>query len=593
MTELRLDFDENRQLALIAIDPSRGNRQWSALRRLFEERSDNALIRANTIEVPWWEFVSHRDALRFVLRTEGIALRPSDKARQLLGRARDREALFRSGGTSETGRPLEADLQSSLAAVGFDRTLMPYQARNVVEIARLLAAATFSVPGAGKTTEALAFFFYSRIADEKLLVVAPNNAFVAWEDELPLCYPQGQITRLTGGMSTVEAILRENPEFSIISYYQLPYVMNSLGAFLSRNEVCLLIDESHRMKRGERGTHGSCILTLSSLPKRKLLLSGTPMPNSPRDLVPQFRFLYPEVRTDETTVIDDIQPFFVRTTKGEIGLPPVERLRFDVEMSEPQQALYETLASDAVRLLRGLAATERIAFRSVAKIVQYMLQAASNPALLVNAPIGEHELVAAVLADGVSPKLLAAMRLTRELVARGRKVLIWSGFVRTVEHLASLLVDVGAEFVHGGVGTDDDDENVFSREAVIRRFNDPESVTRVLVANPAACSEGISLHHVCHDAIYVDRSYNAAHYLQSEDRIHRIGVTHETVTCIVLLNSPGTIDESVSRRLEAKVADMANALNDRSLAITPLPLDDETDGIDSQDIDDLREMLEL
>ena len=65
--------------------------------------------------------------------------------------------------------------------------------------------------------------------------------------------------------------------------------------------------------------------------------------------------------------------------------------------------------------------------------------------------------------------------------------------MKTVEHLAVLLTGVGAEYIHGGIGTDDDDENLESREAIIRRFNDPDSPTRVLAANPAACSEGISL----------------------------------------------------------------------------------------------------
>ena len=38
-----------------------------------------------------------------------------------------------------------------------------------------------------------------------------------------------------------------------------------------------------------------------------------------------------------------------------------------------------------------------------------------------------------------------------------------------------------------------------------------------------SASEGISLHKVCKRALYLDRTYNAAQYLQSRDRIHRIG----------------------------------------------------------------------
>ena len=57
----------------------------------------------------------------------------------------------------------------------------------------------------------------------------------------------------------------------------------------------------------------------------------------------------------------------------------------------------------------------------------------------------------------------------------------------------------------------------------IKRFHEYPNAF-VLVANPAACSESISLHTVCHHAIYLDRNYNAGQYLQSEDRVHRLGL---------------------------------------------------------------------
>lgn len=317
------------------------------------------------------------------------------------------------------------------------------------------------------------------------------------------------------------------------------------------------------------------------------------MPNGAFDLVPQFTFLYPEIRTTVETVIEDFQSCFVRTTKQELGLPPVQRILHRVEMSVTQRTLYETLASDAARLLAGLGVKDRLRFRSVGRCVQYLLQASSNPGLLATSKIGEHRVMQAALADGVSQKINEACRLARSWVREGKKVLIWSGFVKTVEHTAALLNDVGAEYIHGGVGTDEDEDNFESREAVIKRFNDPNSSSRVLVANPAACSEGISLHHVCHHAIYIDRNYNAAQYLQSEDRIHRIGLKQDVTTYITVLVSPGTIDESVNRRLIGKVEQMRDALNDPNLNVTPIPIDDLTitDGLDDADISDLRTLL--
>jgi hypothetical protein len=143
---------------------------------------------------------------------------------------------------------------------------------------------------------------------------------------------------------------------------------------------------------------------------------------------------------------------------------------------------------------------------------------------------------------------------------------------------------LGADFIHGGVDTGSEDEED-TRERKIKRFHLDEKA-KVLVANPAACSESISLHTVCHYAIYIDRNYNAAQYLQSEDRIHRLGLPKGVVTTIEILYCPDTVDESVQRRLTAKVSKMAEVLDDPSLNIEPFEPDFESDGLDQEDAED-------
>lgn len=152
------------------------------------------------------------------------------------------------------------------------------------------------------------------------------------------------------------------------------------------------------------------------------------------------------------------------------------------------------------------------------------------------------------------------------------------------------LSDLGAEFIHGGVDTTPDETVTDSREAKIRRFHD-DPKCMVLVANPAACSESISLHRVCHHAIYVDRTYNAAQYLQSEDRIHRLGLQPSDHTYITILVARSTIDESVERRLQDKVTAMGRFLDDPHLSVQPFDLSDESDGLCAEDLDDLRKLL--
>jgi hypothetical protein len=88
--------------------------------------------------------------------------------------------------------------------------------------------------------------------------------------------------------------------------------------------------------------------------------------------------------------------------------------------------------------------------------------------------------------------------------------LIWSGFVENVEVLTQMLSDLGARCIHGGVEAGSDEEEN-TRERIVKEFHDNPNMF-VLIANPAACSEGISLHSVCHHAIYLDRNYNAAQF---------------------------------------------------------------------------------
>ena len=117
----------------------------------------------------------------------------------------------------------ESDLRSKLKSLGFVRELSPEQIRNVRKIAALPAAATFSVPGAGKTTEALACFFFRAQNDERLLVIAPKNAFAAWDEQIRDCVPHlnAEFARLRWGMDNIAKVLDQDPRFMLITYQQL------------------------------------------------------------------------------------------------------------------------------------------------------------------------------------------------------------------------------------------------------------------------------------------------------------------------------------------------------------------------------------
>jgi hypothetical protein len=230
---------------------------------------------------------------------------------------------------------------------------------------------------------------------------------------------------------------------------------------------------------------------------------------------------------------------------------------------------------------RALRYRDRSAFRALGRSVMKLLQAASDPALLVgDLSLTYPKILSEVIAEGTAPKVAWACARARQLARKQKKVLIWTSFRREVEIVASRLSDLGAVYIHGGVdaGSSDDDD---SREGKIRLFHDSPDV-HVMVANPAAASEGISLHRVCQHAIYLDRTYNAAHYLQSEDRIHRLGLQANQRPTIEILTHAGTIDDSVERRLVQKTFAMARVLNDPELSIQSLDWDSEGEEYDEE-----------
>ena len=190
-----------------------------------------------------------------------------------------------------------------------------------------------------------------------------------------------------------------------------------------------------------------------------------------------------------------------------------------------------------------------------------MLMAATSPALLTVGttqyeplayqvpplPVPEgsslYELMQDLPAYEMSPKYQEVLAIVRENAAQGRKTLVWSTFIRSLNTLQRMLGQFGPAMVHGG--TPDRDEQ-------IQRFRtDPDCM--VLLSNPATLGEGISLHHECHDAVYVDRDFAAGRFLQSLDRIHRLGLEPDVRTRITVLASEGTIDEVVATRLAAKL----------------------------------------
>ena len=459
---------------------------------------------------------------------------------------------------------------------GFVRKFKPFQIRNLQKLCSLPHGANFSVPGAGKTTDAIGFYTFNRKpAESKLLVIGPLNSFPAWEEDIKACLGDNNVVmRLRGDAPEIKKLLSLGNEFQIINYESLRNneKLIAIQTFLIDNPATtLILDESHKAKAAKTF---ELLKEISLFPKYKMILTGTPMPQSPDDLNSQFSFLYPmHSINDSHEFLDAFQPFYVRTNDQDINLKKLNILTTEVIPYPGQLNFYNEYIDK--KLDDGLSIQEIFQAKTMKKAYMKLLKFFTNPSLDLDF-IGEidPEIAEQIRIEGDGAKVDAVVSRAIELIKEGEKVLIWSSFVANVEVICQRLSHFGAEYIHGGVDTEDSiDENwewedLESREAKIKRFKESPNI-KVLVANPAAAAESISLHTVCSNALYCDRTYNAAHFIQSQKRIHRLteGEDQQKNIEIFSLNVRASIDFHVDKRLAEKCHEMSRFLNESELTI--------------------------
>lgn len=139
------------------------------------------------------------------------------------------------------------------------------------------------------------------------------------------------------------------------------------------------------------------------------------------------------------------------------------------------------------------------------------------------------------------------------------KIVIWAHFIGAIKLIERKLKKEGF-YCKKIIGETPVEKTLISeeetREKIINEFVNSKSGLNILLANPAACAESISLHKTCHNAVYYDLSYNCAQYLQSLDRIHRVGGSEEYSAHYYFLHYVNTIDPDILLNLKTKALKM-------------------------------------
>jgi SNF2 family DNA or RNA helicase len=513
------------------------------------------------------------------------------------------------------------------------RKLYDFQFLSSFHLAFAQNACNFAVPGAGKTSIVYGAYSYLKSLPyenqkhvDKIMVIGPLSSFAPWEKEYKKCFGIEPISQRMSGVSIDERkqhLYSGNPaELTIISHAGVSNLETEIKDFLKNNNVMLVVDEAHRIKNPD-GVWANSILEISKEAKARVILTGTPLPNGYEDLFNLYKFIYPfkykeilnmhisnledmskndSIESDRVKkFIDNISPYFIRIKKSDLNLPKVHENLIHVDMDNHQRKIYDFIETKYIKAFEQNSSATAKDVLNKAKLIR-LRQASINPSLLmkplrdtleINDSFWDRDPSANYINydefpdDSEIVKMIyhfekiaipSKFEATRELLQddifkRDEKAIIWTIFIQNAKELQKYLISKGikSKLLIGEVPQEE-------REIIIDKFNNPNNDEfNVVIANPFSVSESISLHEGCRNAIYIERDYNCAMFLQSKDRIHRVGLKENQETNYYYLVSKDSIDSIIDKRLNLKAERMSKVIDEDIPLFTRINDSDETD----------------
>jgi SWI/SNF-related matrix-associated actin-dependent regulator 1 of chromatin subfamily A len=436
--------------------------------------------------------------------------------------------------------------------------------------------------GLGKTVSALIAYEQYRYEQKVdfLLVLSPNSLVRNWIREsntwcnnLVLRSPPESKKEKTQFLEALSENRLNSIDGLVINFESMrtEQVWPTLQAVCQQRSVFLIVDESQRIKNPLSKTFVA-LRNFGLLAKKRFLLTGTPTPRDIADIWAQMflidggkrlgtkfrewlktvaelgtkwseyavkRFIPAAV--DEVTAC--VQEVLLRRKKEDVlNLPEKVFLYRDVELTSDQQKRFD-LIKEELRVQVGKLKSGEEKTKTIESVLEEYLRAVqicSNPRLID--PTWE----------GTPAKFSELDDIVDDVCReRGEKIVIWSNYLLNINELTARYADLNAVAFSGEVSTADREKNIRAFQST-----DPNS-PKVLVAIPAAGGVGITLT-AAQTAVYIDRTWNAEHWLQSIDRIHRIG---QVGTVRILVLNGSKVDELIGYNLHRKKLQMDKLLS--------------------------------
>jgi len=336
----------------------------------------------------------------------------------------------------------------------------------------------------------------------------------------------------------------------------------------------LILDEAQHIKNPGTANAHSC---KSLKARHKMVLTGTPLENSPEDLWSIFDFLHPnllgsfaafkreyanigeseELRRD---LAARTAPFIMRRVKSAVApeLPPREDINMFCSMEPEQRKLYDSILSEGREVLAELEKSPARARKGNMQILTTLLrlrQVCCHPALVENC-FEEGKNVP-------SAKFELMQELLMEHIDSGHKVLLFSQFTSLLAIIRDYLDASGIKYSYLDGATR-------NRQEVVDEFNNSPDIPVFLLSLKAG---GTGLNLTSADTVMIyDPWWNPATELQAADRTHRIGQTRPVRSLKLLIKD--SIEEKILALQERKQEIFDQVVDNPALAVEKFTIED-------------------
>jgi superfamily II DNA or RNA helicase len=386
--------------------------------------------------------------------------------------------------------------------------------------------------GLGKTLEAIAS---AQLVEGRILVVCPASARQVWLHEVEKFTLESAIVLGPGDRPPTSP---GQEKYVVTGYSNLEAIADDLDI---RGFAMVILDESHYVKNAMTGRAKLVTARLSGIPRR-LVISGTPVMNTPEEVRAQLAFLHPDEWSDAKWFATRfVEPFDGGTP--EVRDAVLKRLRQFLEgimlRREKSEALPDLPEKRIAWHRVELTGEARRAYVALEDEFDTVARAEGVTSAKAN---GKLERLRQCALAGKLPKVEA---FVRESVSKGEKVVLFSKYRDALKGLAHDLTDLDPVSLTG-------DSSPEERTESERRFQqDPRC--KVFLGQIVAAGTALTLT-AGTQAVFLDLSWNPADHRQAMDRIHRRGQTKPVVVTFFIAER--TIDEDMALVLDAKGAMM-------------------------------------